>query len=240
MLVGSRVVFPEDLGLWEADLVQISVYRGIKDRMDIMRQCVSLCGKMGLRYVVHPVQYSLSAGPGEMLEEVMEMARLADLALILHDERAPGGGRLEGEYEANFREALRALGGLARLSIENAADTSDVLWFWERFAESVTLDLGHVESSGLDSAAFVKSLDEEVLGKLHYVHIHRNGQWHGGITDHWEIRPGCRELAALRALLKRKSDLSVILEINETAMIKDNLKLLRELRAETEGRGAGH
>jgi hypothetical protein len=235
MLVGSRVVFPEDLGLWDADLVQVSVYRGMRDRMEVMRQCASLCRKMGLRYVVHPVQYSLSAGSKEMLDEVMEMARLADLALILHDERAPGGGRLKGRYEAKFREALRVLGGQARLSIENAADTADVFWFWEEFAESVTLDLGHVESSGLDSTAFVGSLGDGVLGKLDYVHIHRNGQWHGGITDHWELRPDCRELAALRALLKRKRELSVILEINETAMIEDNLKLLRRLREETAG-----
>jgi hypothetical protein len=229
MRVGSRVVRPGEVGLWEADLVQISVYRGWKDRMKLMRQCVSMCRKAGMPYVIHPVGYLLSTGDPGMLGEIREMAALADLALILHDERAPGDGRLEGEHRERFEAALAELRAAAHVSIENAANTADARWFWLNFGDSVTLDIGHVESAGLDSVGFVRDLDPTLLGRVRYVHIHRNDGWHGGITDHWPLRPGCMEIRALQELIRRKPDVSVILEINETEMIGENLGLLRAL-----------
>lgn len=232
MLVGSRLVHPDEVGLWEADLVQISVYRGWKDGLKLMRQCASMCRKMALPYVVHPVGYALSAGDPEMLQEVREMAGLADLALILHDERTPGDGRLEGKYREQFQAALHELSPLAHISIENATNTGDVRWFWLNYGDSVTLDIGHIESAGLDSIGFIRDLDGDVVSRVRYVHIHRNNGLHGGITDHWPLRPGCKEVRALGELLKRKPDVSVILEINEREMIEDNLRLLRALRDE--------
>ncbi len=62
------------------------------------------------------------------------------------------------------------------------------------------------------------------------MHIHRNNGWHGGLTDHWPLSPDCRELRALEELIKIKSDVSIILEINETEMTEDSLKILRALR----------
>jgi hypothetical protein len=65
--------------------------------------------------------------------------------------------------------------------------------------------------------------------------MHRNGALRGGLTDHWPLLPGCRELQALRELLKRKRDVGVILEINETWETGTSLSLLRELREAEEG-----
>ena len=64
------------------------------------------------------------------------------------------------------------------------------------------------------------------------MHIHRNNGWHGGITDHWPLNPDCREVRAFRELIKRKPDVSVILEINETEMIGASLRLLSAIRDE--------
>jgi hypothetical protein len=58
--------------------------------------------------------------------------------------------------------------------------------------------------------------------------MHHNGKWRNGLTDHWPLEEGCRELEALKALLKRKRDLSVILEINETWETDKSLRLLRD------------
>ena len=40
----------------------------------------------------------------------------------------------------------------------------------------------------------------------------------------------CKEMQALRELLKRKSDISVILELNEVDQIGESLELLAEIR----------
>ncbi len=230
MTVGSRVVFPEEVGLWDAEILQISVYRGMKGNLGLMRDCAALCRERAVPFVVHPVGFSLMREG--MLKPLKEMAELTDLALILHDEKAPGGGRLEGPHRDTFIKALEQLRPLASVSFENAADTGDVRWFWDRFADSVTLDIGHVEAAGLDSVRFVKSLDAGTVGKIRFVHIHRNNGLHGGITDHWPLTPGCRELRALAELVKVNPDVSVILEVNDTDTIGEGLKLLRALREE--------
>jgi sugar phosphate isomerase/epimerase len=119
-----------------------------------------------------------------------------------------------------------------RISFENATHVADVRWFWDNYAESITFDIGHAEVAGLDSIAFVRSLDDETVGKIEYVHVHRNNGLHGGITDHWPLTPGCREVEALRELLRRKSGIGVILELNETEQIGESLRILRHLRDE--------
>jgi len=165
-----------------------------------------------------------------MLNDVIEMAKCTDLAIILHDEKRKDGSRLTGEDEIHFRHALATLRSITTVSFENATDTSDIQWYWNNYADNITLDIGHVESAGYDSVEFVKSLDEATMHKVRFVHIHRNNGFHGGITDHWPLKKECRELKALKQLLKVKMQVSVILELNEVEMIGDSLNLLRSVR----------
>ncbi|RJR15110.1 MAG: hypothetical protein C4581_12770 [Nitrospiraceae bacterium] len=231
MLIGTRVLYPEEVDYWDADLLQISVYRGMNGSLEYMRKCARACKDAGIRYVIHPVKYSLLQN--DMFGELMEMAELADLALIMHDERSPEGGRLEGKSMDVFTESLSRLKAVAQVSIENSADTGDAGWFWENFADSVTLDIGHVESSGLNSLEFVTALDHSVINKIRFVHIHRNNGLRGGITDHWPLTPHCREVLALRELVRIKPDVSVILELNEIESIVESLNILRNIRQGT-------
>jgi hypothetical protein len=228
MLIGTRVLYPEEVDYWNADLLQISIYRGMNGGLELMRKCARACKDAGIRYVIHPVKYSLLQK--DMLEELLEMAGLTDLALIMHDERSPNGRRLAGESEDIFRKSLGKLKAVTPVSLENSTDTRDIHWFWNNFADSITLDIGHVESSGLDSVEFVKSLDEDCIKKIQFVHLHRNNGLRGGITDHWPLVPGCRELKALKELINLKTDINVILEINEIEKINESLDLMRELR----------
>ena len=230
MRIGSRIVHPDEVGLWQADILQISVYRGAKDNLDLMRRCAARCRDAKIPSVIHPVNYSLF--DQETLQDLQEMAELADLGLILHDERTAGGLRIEGEAETLFRETLGILAAKSPISFENSTDTGDVRWFWERYADSVTIDLGHVEAWGLDSLSFVRGLDDETLRKIRFVHIHRNNGRHGGITDHWPLTRDCREVLALREFLLRKKDADLLLEINETDRIKESLEILRNIRDE--------
>ncbi len=229
MIIGSRVLYPEEVDIWSAEVIQISVYRGMKDNMDIMMNCVRACRKAGIRYVIHPVSYSL-LDDGDF-SDLLKMAAYADLSLILHDERSPGGERLEGPHDIHFRRALEELKSITAVSFENAADTGDIRWFWNNYADSVTLDIGHVEAAGFNSVEFVRAFgDDPCIENIRFVHMHRNNGLHGGITDHWPLRQGCRELEALKELIKIKPDVMVILEINEIEEIEESLNLLRELR----------
>jgi hypothetical protein len=228
MTIGIRIIYQEEIGVWNAELLQISVYCGMKDNIEIMKDCVYKCRDMGIRYVIHPVSYSLLQKG--LFKELLKIAEFSDVALILHDERTPASERLMGRYETQFRSALKELKSITHISFENATNTRDVQWFWENYAESITLDIGHVESAGLDSIEFVKSLNKECIHKIQFVHIHRNNIMRGGITDHWPLTPDCRELRALKELIKIKPEVGVILEINENNMIGDNIRLLNELR----------
>ncbi len=228
MIIGTRVLYPEEVGYWNAEIVQISVFNGMKDNLDIMRNCVKAYRKAGTKFVIHPVMYSLLQE--ELFDDLKEMAGLSDVAMILHDERTPDGNRLEGQYEERFKNALDELKAITPISFENAVNTGDVHWFWNNYADSITLDIGHIESFGLDSAIFVKSLDDAFISKIQFVHMHRNNGIHGGITDHWPLNRDCREVKALEELIKRKSDLSVILELNEVDQIGESLEVLAEIR----------
>ncbi len=228
MQIGYRVVSPRDVGRWDGDFVQISVYGSVWNSLGTMEDIARVCRDGGVSYVIHPVGYGVLDDIGTL----REMARLADMALILHDERAPGGGRLGGRYEARFRDHVEELKALARISFENAMDTADAPWFWSNFAESVTVDIGHMEAAGFNSVEFVAGLSDEIVSKVEFVHMHCNRTLRGGLTDHWPLSPGCREMSALQEVLRRKSDLGVILEINETEEMARSIELLEGLRAE--------
>jgi sugar phosphate isomerase/epimerase len=226
MRVGYRVVSPGEVGKWGGDIVQISVYRGGKDNLGRAGDCARACRERGMAYVLHPVGYSMLEP--SLREELLAMTAHAGEALILHDERNEGG-RVEGGEAAMLMETLEALRGRTPVSIENATDTSDAPWFWQRYADNVTLDMGHMESQGLNAVEFVRALPEDIIGKVRYVHMHRNGDFRGGLTDHWPLRPGCAELLGLGELLSRKRDVAVILELNEREETAESLALVREL-----------
>ena len=228
MITGTRVVHPEEINRWDSEILQISVYRGMKNNLAEMRECFRLCKEKSIPYLVHPVGYSIQTE--ETFNDLMEMATCSDRALILHDEKSEDGSRLTGEDEVRFRHALDNLRAVTTISFENATDTSDIHWYWNTFADNITLDIGHVESAGYDSIKFVKALDAATIDKIKFVHMHRNNGLHGGITDHWPLNKDCRELKALQELLLVKPDLGVVLELNEVEMIGDSLDLLRSVR----------
>jgi sugar phosphate isomerase/epimerase len=228
MLIGTRMVFPEEVGQYDADFLQISVYRNMDNNLKIMRDSVNACRNAGKHYVIHPVGYSVLNKSD--FSTLAIIAELADLALILHDERAPDGVRIIGRHETLFRNAIEELGTITHLSFENAVNTRDVRWFWDKYADSVTVDIGHIEVAGLDSVEFIKSLDNATINKIEYTHMHRNNGLHGGITDHWPLRRDCTELKALKELAGRKSDINVLLELNETDEIGESLNILKEFR----------
>jgi hypothetical protein len=230
MHIGTRIHSPQGVIRWDTDILQISVYYGHGDNIDQIKKCAGLCREKKRRYVIHPVFYSILNK--KMFKDLKVMAELADLALILHDEKTSDFKRITGDNETTFRTLLNELQSVVPVSFENAVDTRDVVWFWKHYADSITLDIGHVELAGKDSVAFVKSLDTEVIDKIQYVHLHRNNGWRNGLTDHWYITADCREVKALKELLRRKQDIGVILEVNEKEMVQDNIDLLKAIREE--------
>ena len=232
MLVGYRITRPEEAGRFRADLVQISVYRGMGGNLERVKTCAHACMEIGRPYVIHPVNYSLLDEDPQTLSDLKAMARWSDLGFILHDEVSHGGERVTGRPAEAFRKNLDELNALAPVSFENAVNVRDVLWFWSNFAGSVTLDVGHLEAAGIDALEFVKALDAATAGKIDFVHMHRKHLFRGGLVDHWPLVPGCRELAALRELLKSRPGVRAILELNEDET-EDNLKLLYALDEES-------
>lgn len=233
MIFGYRITTKEEVGLYEAALVQISIYNGWGMGVEGLEEITSLCREKKIRYVIHPVNFFLSETRERERRETMEVlrkvARLTDMAMILHDERVPPGSRLFGLWDKYYREALGELEGICKVSIENAINSHDVEWFWRNYASSITIDIGHLEAAGINAQKWVKDFPSDLLDKVEYIHLHRNNGLRAGLTDHWPIKKGCRELKALESLLKRKSDIKVILEVNETEAMEENLRILREL-----------
>lgn len=236
MLAGYRIVSPDELGVWPGDFVQISVYKWLDNRMSLMTECMKRCRAANVHYVVHPVGYELLNESEEGLAEIDLMARNSDWTLILHDERS-NGERLTEADQKRFREILNRFNGESPISIENAANTADAPWFWDTFARSITLDIGHIEASGFNSIEYINSLDRETIDKIDYVHLHRKGEWRSGLIDHWPVTPDCRELQALGVLLVKRPEARVILELNETQGTGENLELVRNLWDELGTRG---
>lgn len=234
MFYGYRVVKEEEVDLYPVDLIQISHYRGQDKGIDKMMKSVEACCSQNIRYVIHPLGYFLSDTREEHRSETMEVMRIiaknADLALIIHDETTPWGSRLENKFERAFRDSLEELSSLCQISIENAGNTHDIKWFWKVFASSVTIDIGHLEAAGIDSIGFINELDNDIISKVNFVHLHRYDGLHwSGLSDHWSLLEDCREIKALKVLLERKEDVGVILEINDMENLKESLAILGRL-----------
>lgn len=226
-----RVTQPEEVSQFPADFLQVSVFWGWPNAIETMLKTVEECRSHAIPYVIHPVEYPLSETRPERRRIIMEdlsiMAAKTDLALIVHDETMKGGKRLSGESSDAYSEALLQLSKICPVSIENATNSLDVKWFWSEYASSITLDIGHLEVAGIDSAEYARALEPEYLSRVEYVHMHRVNGVRGGIRDHWGLIEGCREVVALRNLSDRKRDLRVILEVIGPEETEKSLHLLK-------------
>ena len=163
------------------------------------------------------------------MEEVRIMAAETDMALIIHDESMPKGSRIVGIRQRLYAEALQELSGICPVSIENASNCHDIRWFWHTYARSITLDIGHLEASGIDSLAFIDEAREDLEEKLEFVHLHRVAGLRKGLRDHWGLVKGCKELRALEHLLSFTKPKGIILEIIEVEDVAESLRLLRAI-----------
>ncbi len=243
MEIGYRIIRPSDVGTQSVNFAQISLWRradwGVADGERGVQEAVETaraCKKLGIRTVYHPLEYPLT---GQLASKTVEMMRIladeSDLGIIIHDEGEKGNRLMDGE-SVQYGINVRTISRLCPISIENSYNSRDITWFWERFVlpmpetVSVTMDIGHLEGAGIDSIAFVNSLPESLVKRLQFVHIHHHDPEAQGVKDHRPLVPGCREIEALKILLKRKSELRVVVELDaaDTGM-RESIELLQQM-----------
>jgi len=244
MEIGYRIMRPDDIGAQPLKFAQISLWKaadwGVSDGDRAVSEAISMaekCRKQGIRTVFHPLEYSLSNQQAEKTAEVFRrLSHASDLGIIIHDEGGEDGDRLSSKRAAAYEHQVRTIAGLCHVSIENSFHSKDILWFWERFVlslqadVSITIDIGHLETAGVDSITFISELPQPMVDRVRFVHIHHQGEERYGVKDHWPLVPGCRELDALQALLRRKRDLFVILELDAWQDEHgESIQLLRDL-----------
>ncbi len=234
MEIGYRVFNKGDISKFDSDFVQVSIWhKNVTDLGRIVGVCDAL-HERGVPYVVHVlgVQISDNRSEGEeALSVLREYAKMSDLGLIIHDEILPNGDRLTGPRRAQFEKGLRELGKICKVSLENSYDSHNAPWFWSEFADSITVDIGHFVSAGIDVLEVIKNLRDEHLSRIDFAHVHKNNGWRpGGITDHWPLEEGCVELLALAKLLKRKKDIKVVVEVDgRDEELMKSIELVSEL-----------
>ncbi len=235
MEIGYRVFKKGDISKFELDFVQVSIWH--KSSTDIGR-IACICDELrgiGMPYAIHILGLYLSDTRPQKREEalsiLMEYAKMSDMGLILHDETLPNGERLTGPWRANYENGLNALSELCKVSLENSHDSHNALWFWGEFADSITLDIGHFVSAGMDVFEVIRNLSGEHISLLDYIHVHKHNGWKpGGITDHWALEEGCVELRSLEELLKRKEDLKVVVEVDGEEELRRSIELVAEMK----------
>lgn len=245
MKLGYRIIRPQDVGIHSLQFAQISLWRsanwGIAEGESAVQEAIEIagaCKAFGIRTVFHPLEYPLSgAYAPQSLGVMRRLMSAADLGIIIHDEGGTGGARLSAEEESAFERNLLAISSFCHVSIENSFNSSDVTWFWERFAVStsddvsITLDIGHLELAGIDSIAFVRNMPQRLIDRMRFVHMHHHDEWQSyGVKDHRPLLPGCREIEALKVLLKRKNDLWVVLELDAAQDgMRQSIELLQSI-----------
>ena len=245
MQLGYRIVRPGDVGTQPLQLAQISLWRaaswGVAEGEQAVTEAIEMaaaCKARGIRTVFHPLEYPLTGGQAKHSLGVMRrLAEASDLGIIIHDEGGAEGRRLSAAEEDQFEKNLFAVSNLCPVSVENAFNSGDATWFWERFvvhapeSVSITIDIGHLESADIDSISFMDTLPERLAERVSFVHMHHKAEERYGIKDHWPLAPNCREIVALKGLMKRKKGLLVILELDaaEEGMGR-SIELLKELQ----------
>lgn len=245
MEIGYRIVRPDDIGKQPLPFAQISLWRaanwGVAVGEQAVREAIEIagvCRARGIRTVFHPLEYPLANNHAQDTLHVMRrLAGASDLAIIIHDEGGANSKRLSTDEERTFEKNLAELSSLCPVSIENAFNSGDVTWFWERFVVrapknvSITLDIGHLESADIDSIAFIGDMPERLVERIQFAHMHHKAEERYGIKDHWPLVPGCREIEALKVLLLRRPDVKVILELDaaEDGMGR-SLELLKKIQ----------
>jgi len=234
MEIGYRVFNKGDISKFDLDFVQVSIWH--KDTTDLGRisGVCDVLREKGIPYVIHILGLYLSdtrPEREEALSVLREYAKMSDLGMILHDETLPNGDRLTGPRKTNYETGIKALGEICKVSLENSHDSHNAAWFWNEFAGSITIDIGHFVSAGIDVLEVIKGLSDEHVSKLDFVHVHKHNGWRpGGITDHWPLEEGCLELQALKELLSRKNDVRVIVEVDGEEGLQKSVELVSELR----------
>jgi sugar phosphate isomerase/epimerase len=228
MEIGYRIVRPDDIGKQPLPFAQISLWRaanwGVAVGEQAVREAIEIagvCRARGIRTVFHPLEYPLADNHFQDTLHVMRrLAAASDHAIIIHDEGGATSKRLSTDEERIFEKNLAEISSLCPVSIENAFNSGDVTWFWERFVVrapknvSITLDIGHLESADIDSIAFIGDMPERLVERIQYAHMHHKAEERYGIKDHWPLVPGCREIEALKVLLTRRPEVKVILELD--------------------------
>lgn len=233
--VGTQTVNFAQISLWrKADWGVADGERGVNDAISMARECSA----RDIRTVYHPLEYPLTGEhAARTLDMMKRLAAESDLGIIIHDEGGGSGTRLMGAEAVQYREHVRAISRLCPVSIENSYNSKDITWFWERFvmpmpeSVSITLDIGHLEGGGVDSISFISALQENLVQRIRFVHIHHHDEHAHGVKDHRPLVAGCREMEALGLLLKRKKDLWVIVELDAADVgMKTSIELLEQLR----------
>ncbi len=234
MEIGYRIFDPGDALKFDSDFIQVSVWH--KEERDVQRM-KRMCERLRserMPYIAHLLGLYLSDTRPQRevaLSTLKEYAKSSGGVLILHDETLPGGARLHGPWRKNYARGLEELQRICRVSIENSNDSSSALWFWKEFADSITFDIGHFVSAGIDVLNVIDGLSEEHIEKLDYIHVHRHNGWKPiGISDHWALERDCVELRALRKLLDIKNDVGVVVEVDGEDELRRSMDLVYELR----------
>jgi len=228
MELGYRIIRPQDVGSQPLLFAQISLWRtaawDVAEGERAVTEAIgiaSACTARGIRTVFHPLEYPLTnAYAAQTLDVMRRLAAASDLGIILHDEGGADGKGLSAAEAAEFERNLAAISSLCPVSIENAFNSGDITRFWDRFvvtapkSVSITLDIGHLESADIDAIAFVRDLPERLASRVNFAHMHHKAEERYGIKDHWPLVADCREIEALRELLKRRPGVKVVLELD--------------------------
>jgi len=247
MELGYRIIRPSDVGSHPLSFVQISLWRvanwGVSDGERGVDEAIAMaraCKTRNISSVFHPLEYPLTNEHGDRTLAVLHrLAGVCDRGIIIHDEGGKAGARLSAAEAQRYEQSLREIGKRCPISVENSYNSGDITWFWERFVApapprvSITLDIGHIELVGLDSVAFVRDMKKELVDRIAFVHLHHHDARTGAaVPDHKPLVEGCREIEALQELLKRKSDIGVILELDAAEDgLRRSIELLKPLRS---------